>query len=200
MKIIVNSVNQFHCPNANMPYKRSTFRDCRRKHKPQMHTTTHKEKGVSAIFPLPLYKSHVSQYLIFLNCVVQVGRYRYHPPLKYFSWKNTAEEQEACQKKSDLSVKRQKTGKVYFIWTDEELICNLFLELCKLENHLHALPPSAAPHWLTGWKTVIPLVAGISSPLMASFQSRPTFSLFRPPFVAFGSSLAPSWKAQPPIG
>lgn len=70
----------------------------------------------------------------------------------------------------------------------------------QIEKHLHTLPPSAAPHWLTVWKSTIPTVA--SSPLTARFQILPTFSLFRPPRGPFGSTrrLCPSWTVRPPIG
>lgn len=72
----------------------------------------------------------------------------------------------------------------------------------QIEKHLHTLPPSAAPHWLTVWKSTIPTVAWSSSPLMVRFQIQPTSSLFPPPHGPFGSSrhLCPSWTVRPPTG
>lgn len=77
-----------------------------------------------------------------------------------------------------------------------------FYLICKLEKHLHTLPPSAAPHWLTGWKAAIPLAAWGSSPLTACAPTLPTFSLFHPPCVAFDSIplQCSSWTAEPPTG
>ena len=75
--------------------------------------------------------------------------------------------------------------------------------MCKLEkNHLHALPPSAAPHWLTGWKAVFPLVVRSSSPSAASVRTQPTFSRRHPRYVASDwiPRRCPSWTARPPIG
>lgn len=76
------------------------------------------------------------------------------------------------------------------------------MSICKLEKHLHTLPPYAAPHWLIVWKSTIPMAAWNSSPLRARFQTQPISSLFPPPHGPFGLSrhLCPSWTVRPPIG
>lgn len=119
---------------------------------------------------------------------------------------NTAEEQRHTEINSDWLLAGGGNRSSSFIQADEEQICIFFFFInfiCKLEKeHLHTLPPSAAPHWRTGWTAATPPTARRSSPSAACVRTRPTSSLFHPRCGAVGwlPRRSPSWTAEPPTG